>query len=98
MGASRRPVGEVARKYYVEGIVQGVGFRFFVVGQARRIGLRGYVKNLADGRVEVYAIGQPEQLKQLEDALWQGPPAAVVRSVQRHEAPLLEYSGFGIEY
>jgi acylphosphatase len=52
----------IARRYFVSGMVQGVGYRFFVQRVAGRLGLQGYVKNLTDGRVEAYAIGAPASL------------------------------------
>ncbi|MBI4466673.1 MAG: acylphosphatase [Acidobacteria bacterium] len=79
-----------ARRYLVEGSVQGVGFRFFVERVARQLNLSGYVKNLRDGRVEVYALGPPEQLADLKRRLEQGPRAARVKRVHEEEAPLQE--------
>lgn len=66
----------------VSGQVQGVGFRYFTVGQARRLGLGGFVRNLPDGRVEVHAEGSRPALDALVTALRDGPPGAVVRDVQ----------------
>jgi acylphosphatase len=51
----------------------------------RPIGLWGWVRNLDEGDVEVYAIGTPEQLAQLENCLWRGPRFAEVRGVNVHE-------------
>ena len=73
---------EEARHYVVEGMVQGVGFRFFVERVARQLDLGGYVKNLRDGRVEVYALGPAEQLDKLKRWLEKGPRGARVRSVE----------------
>ncbi len=81
---------EQARQYTVEGMVQGVGFRFFVERAAGQLGLGGYVKNLRDGRVEVYAIGEPEKLQELKRRLEVGPRSARVQRVLEEEAPLLE--------
>jgi acylphosphatase len=75
-----------ARRYWVSGLVQGVGFRFFVERAARELGLAGYVRNLRDGRVEVYAVGAPEQLAALRRRLEQGPPGARVREVVEEPA------------
>ena len=88
---------ERARLYYVEGRVQGVGFRYFVEREAQRLGLRGYVRNLYDGRVEVYAIGEEAQLLPLRRRLEQGPPAGRVQSVTEREAPQKKCRGFLIE-
>lgn len=66
----------------VSGHVQGVGFRYFTVRQARRLGLGGFVQNLPDGRVEVVAEGARGALEQLVAALRQGPPGALVRDVR----------------
>jgi len=81
---------EQARRYFVEGSVQGVGFRFFVERVARQLGLGGYVKNLSDGRVEVYALGPAEQLAELKRRLEQGPRAARVSRVEEREAAPLD--------
>lgn len=98
MGSRRKPEGVTARRFFVEGRVQGVGFRYFVERVANELGLAGYTRNLADGRVEVYAIGPAEALDDLEGRLWQGPRMAWVRRVERKEAPVLDYSDFRIEY
>lgn len=91
---------EQARRYFVEGMVQGVGFRFFVERVARQLGLGGYVKNLHDGRVEVYALGPDEQLAELKRRLVEGPHGAQVRRVEEEEAtPLARYRrGFTVEF
>jgi len=91
---------DVARRYRVEGRVQGVGFRFFVERAARQLGLAGYVKNLGDGRVEVYAIGPPAQLEDMKRRLEQGPRAARVERVLEEEAAVEErYRGdFTVEF
>ena len=70
-----------ARRYYVSGMVQGVGYRYFARGAAGRLGLAGYVKNLRDGRVEIYAVGPAKALAALRAALEAGPGGAVVSSV-----------------
>ena len=83
----------------IEGVVQGVGFRYSTLHQARRLGLCGYVRNLWDGTVEVVAEGPEEQLRALERWLHRGPPGAVVRRVDSHYAAYRGvYRSFGIEY
>ena len=77
----------VRRRYLVEGEVQGVGFRFFVVRQADRCGVRGWVRNLREGSVEALGAGSPEALAQFEAALRRGPPLARVERVRVEELP-----------
>ncbi|MGC8793148.1 MAG: acylphosphatase [Bryobacteraceae bacterium] len=98
VGSRRQPKDRIARRYFVEGRVQGVGFRDFVEDSARELGLAGYTRNLADGRVEVYAIGPEEALDELESRLWRGPRMARVDRVERKDAPVANYSDFRIEY
>lgn len=66
----------------VHGDVQGVGFRFFARREASALGLRGYVRNLANGDVEVVAEGGRIRLEQLLAALERGPSAADVEQVE----------------
>lgn len=85
-----------ARRWFITGIVQGVGFRYFARNQARVLNLKGYAKNLSDGRVEVYATGPLESLSDLASALHKGPPMSDVRSVEEHEAPPEHWSDFQV--
>lgn len=72
----------------VTGIVQGVGFRWFVRERARRLGLTGWVRNLSDGSVEVAASGDPYQLDLLRGELRRGPTGARVDAIHEvSEAP-----------
>ncbi len=94
-----RNIGPVlARRFFVSGRVQGVGFRWFVERVATQLGISGYARNLEDGRVEVYAAGAPEKLNELNGYLWKGPRGAQVRNVEEVEAAVQEYSDFRIEY
>ena len=65
----------------ISGRVQGVGFRWFVREEARRLGLSGWVTNRADGHVEVKAGGEGGSLQRLRRALEVGPTGADVREV-----------------
>lgn len=87
-----------ARKFLISGTVQGVGYRFFAEREARALGLRGYVKNLADGRVEVYAIGGAGPLDRLKRRLAAGPRSASVDRVEEADQPVENrYADFRIE-
>ncbi len=69
-------------KAHITGMVQGVGFRYYVWKQARHLGLAGYVRNLPDGSVEAEAEGEEEKLNKFIEALKAGPSGAVVEDVQ----------------
>jgi acylphosphatase len=70
-----------ARRFVIRGLVQGVGFRHAARSEAGRLGLRGWVRNCADGSVEAVALGDDMQLDALERWAHRGPPAARVESV-----------------
>lgn len=67
----------------VRGRVQGVGFRWYIVDMARELQLAGWVKNKADGNVELAAAGKGDALARLEAAVTAGPPGARVEEVRR---------------
>lgn len=82
----------------VEGKVQGVFFRGATQKQAYRLGLKGWVRNLPDGRVEAVFEGQPESLERMVAWLHQGPPMAEVAKVERCEEPEEGLVGFEIRH
>lgn len=73
-------------KILVSGRVQGVGFRAFVRAEARRRGVTGYARNLADGRVEVALHGDADAVEQVRRAVAEGPPPAQVTDLQSEPA------------
>jgi acylphosphatase len=87
--ASTEKAAAQACRYVARGRVQGVGFRWFVEREARALGIAGWVRNNADGSVEVLAQGSPEQLAALHTRLRQGPRAARVDDVEVIEAKLV---------
>lgn len=72
-----------AVKLRIEGRVQGVGYRWWAVGEARRLGLDGWVRNRADGSVEILAIGEAALIEALAAVCATGPAAARVSAVRR---------------
>jgi len=66
----------------ISGRVQGVCFRAYTRDEARRLGLKGWVRNLPEGRVEALAQGDPAKLRTFEAWCQQGPPHARVREVE----------------
>ena len=83
-----------AKRWLIGGRVQGVGFRDFVYRRATALGLAGWVQNLGDGRVEVYATGPATRLSDLAAALRIGPRMAEVRNVEEREEAVEKLSGF----
>jgi len=73
-----------AVRFFVSGKVQGVCFRAYTRDEAERLGLRGYARNLDDGRVEVVACGDAHAVEALADWLQHGPPTARVDVLERH--------------
>ena len=87
-----------ARRFVVRGRVQGVGFRWFVEREAHILSVAGWVRNNADGGVEVFAQGTRDQLSGLGSRLREGPRAARVDAVEESEArPADGLSSFRIE-
>lgn len=83
----------------ISGMVQGVNFRYFTQQNAIRLGIRGYVKNLPDGGVEIVADGEKAAINQFVAILWKGPPAARVDAVKVAERPFgAEFTTFSIEF
>ena len=72
----------VARKFLISGFVQGVGFRFFTQRSAARYQVRGYVRNLEDGRVEALAEGDERAVKDFMEDLATGPTYARVDEIE----------------
>lgn len=73
------------RRYFVSGKVQGVGYRNFAVRVARELHLSGWVRNLADGRVEALASGPTVRLNRFVAELRIGPPRAEVSDIEVHD-------------
>lgn len=76
--------------YLVKGRVQGVGFRWFVQREAFELGLRGWVRNTADGDVEVLAAGTEEQLRKLNASLKRGSRGSRVDGIEQRQRPEAE--------
>lgn len=91
---AQQPSQSMARRFFVSGHVQGVFFREWTVGKAREVGLSGWVRNLSDGRVEVYATGEADLIDRLAQQLRKGAPASQVTGVQAEPAELERVNGF----
>jgi len=88
----------IARRYFVSGRVQGVGFRYFAQRSAAKHQVRGYVTNLDDGRVEAFVEGTEHAVLAFKDDLTAGPPFSAVAMLEEIvEDPTGRYSTFRIE-
>lgn len=84
---------------YIDGRVQGVGFRHFVKTRARSLNLAGWVKNLNDGRVEAVFEGAGHNVKEIVDLCRQGPPASRVENVNvRWEESQQDFNSFKVAF
>jgi acylphosphatase len=85
---------KLAKRYFVSGMVQGVGFRYFTQAAAEKLRVSGFVRNLRDGRVEVFAMGAPQQHAELRAMLERGPRFSSISEVQEETAaPDPQYEG-----
>lgn len=83
----------------VRGRVQGVGYRYFVVDQAKALGLTGWVRNLEDGTVEAVAEGPEEVLRDFEARLREGPRFASVEAIEAAWSDQPEgHAGFDVRW
>jgi acylphosphatase len=83
----------------VTGRVQGVGYRYSAVREARSLGLLGTISNCSDGSVEVCAEGDPRRLQRFLDWLHKGPPGAHVRDVEVEWRPATgSHTDFEVEF
>jgi acylphosphatase len=88
----------IARKFLLSGLVQGVGFRFFTQRVAARYQVRGYVRNLEDGRVEAWAQGPEKSVEAFKHDITAGPQYSRVEEIEEIVLePSTEYSTFRIE-
>ncbi len=85
-----------AFRYVVRGVVQGVGFRYFVLRQATTLGVSGHARNCDDGTVEVVAEGAAAALDELESRLRDGPPSSEVEALEREPLEARGRTGFHI--
>jgi acylphosphatase len=90
---------KIARQILISGRVQGVGYRYFAQRSARQNEITGYVKNLFDGRVEVFAEGEEVQIERFIGDLRQGPPFGNVENMEIKAIPCQDrYDSFHVAF
>ncbi len=88
----------VCRRCIVSGHVQGVFFRTSTCQKASELGIKGWVKNLSNKDVEVFASGSPQAIDEFVQWLWVGPENASVSDVRILQAPFVQHNDFIIRY
>ncbi len=83
---------------FISGRVHGVGYRFWSVRQAERLGLNGWVKNLRDGRVEAIFLGKQEAVDQMIKLCYSGPDSAQVTNILTKQEMPQKFTTFEITY
>jgi acylphosphatase len=86
----------IARRVLVSGRVQGVGYRAFAQRAAVRNGLRGWVRNLRDGRVEAVVVGPEAAVQAFLEQCRRGPPFGSVAGVDVEDASVASFEGFDV--
>ncbi|VVB78268.1 Acylphosphatase [uncultured archaeon] len=88
----------VSKKIIVSGRVQGVFYRRFVYNYAIKLGLKGYVKNLVNGDVEIVVQGETSKINELIKECRKGPNGAYVENIELSEFEEKVFASFEIRY
>ena len=91
------PMSHTARHIFVSGRVQGVGFRWFVRERAVALRIKGWVRNLRDGRVEAWLEGPPEVLASMLEQVRGVPPPARIDGIEVEEGEMLGLEKFELQ-
>lgn len=83
-------------RLYVEGTVQGVFFRSFIKENAEKHDVKGFVRNLEDGRVEIFLEGNPDEVDKMIEIVKKGPKHSQIKNVQEKEEKFQDFKNFKI--
>ena len=83
-------------RLYVSGLVQGIFYRSFIKENAEKIGIKGFVRNLEDGRVEIFIEGNPEDVKKMVELAKKGPRHAEVKKVEEKIERFQDFKQFKV--
>ena len=89
---------ELRLDLFIEGRVQGVGYRYSAKMKAESLGIRGSVQNLRDGSVFVTAQGEKEAMDNFVRWCYKGPPGAIVRNIEKIQGKTNKFSEFRVLY
>jgi acylphosphatase len=89
---------QIARHITVTGRVQGVFFRVWTKQQAEGLGVRGWVRNCPDGRVDAHIEGEEAAVERLIERLYRGPPSARIEDVHLWNVELFGYDDFEVRH
>ncbi|MBS3084738.1 acylphosphatase [Candidatus Pacearchaeota archaeon] len=83
-------------RLYITGLVQGIFFRGFVKENAENLNLKGFVRNLEDGRVEVFIEGNPDDVRKMIEICKKGPKHSEIKNVEEKEEKFQDFKSFKI--
>ena len=83
-------------RLFITGSVQGIFFRQFVKDKADKLGVRGYVRNLEDGRVEIFLEGSKENVDNMLEICKKGPPHSQIRNIEEKLESFQDFKEFKV--
>lgn len=83
-------------RLYITGTVQGVFFRDFIKQNAEKIGVKGFIRNLEDGRVEIFIEGNPDEVHKMISVSKKGPKHAMIRDVEEKQERFQDFKQFKV--
>jgi acylphosphatase len=83
-------------RLYISGTVQGVFYRSFVKEKAEKLNVKGFVRNLEDGRVEIFLEGNPEEIKKMKELCKKGPKHSMIKNVEEKEERFQDFKTFKV--
>lgn len=85
-----------AIRLYLSGLIQGIFFRGFIKENAEKLGVKGFVRNLEDGRVEIFIEGNPEEVNKMVAICKKGPKHAEIKKVEEKSEKFQSFKTFKV--
>jgi len=85
-----------AIRLYISGTVQGVFFRGFIKENAEKLGVKGFIRNLEDGRVEVFIEGNPDEVRKMIEICKKGPRHSEIKNVEEKIERFQDFKQFKV--